>query len=330
MRYLKDFSRSALLRFGASPVLLDVGASGGSFPVWNSISKESIYVGFDPDERDLDLVRGQKFKQKHLIRKAVSASDANEIKFFLTKSPHCSSILEPDVSGLSKYLFSDLFSVEHQVAASATTLASVVNDLNLTSIDWAKFDTQGLDLRLYLSLPDSLRGSVLAVDVEPGIIDAYKGEDKFCDTHNALVQDGFWLESMNVRGSVRMSRESIGEATSMDSKICTEMLEMMPKSPGWVQARYLRSIESLIAGKFSRREFVLLWAFAILVRQFGTAFEVGLAFENRFGRSEDAEWLKRNALIALRQNEPIANKVRRVLPQRVRVALSKIKQFWRS
>ncbi len=31
------------------PVLVDIGAAGGAFPIWDGIARHSVYVGFDPD-----------------------------------------------------------------------------------------------------------------------------------------------------------------------------------------------------------------------------------------------------------------------------------------
>lgn len=36
----------------APPVLVDVGAAGGAAPIWRSIARYSIGIGFEPDRRD--------------------------------------------------------------------------------------------------------------------------------------------------------------------------------------------------------------------------------------------------------------------------------------
>jgi hypothetical protein len=50
--------------------------------------------------------------------------------------------------------------------------------ININYIDWFKTDTQGTDLRLFKTLPSKIADHVLAAEFEPGILDAYIGEDK--------------------------------------------------------------------------------------------------------------------------------------------------------
>ncbi len=45
-------------------------------------------------------------------------------------------------------------------------------------IDGYKTDSQGTDLRIFNSLPKEIINKILLAEFEPGIIDAYQGEDK--------------------------------------------------------------------------------------------------------------------------------------------------------
>src|SRR6185503_6525843 len=94
------------------------------------------------------------------------------------------------------------------------TLDAVVKRLGLTGIDWLKVDTQGTDLRIFTTLSANVRSGVLAIDLEPGLIDAYQGEDLFVDTHKTLTQSGFWLSNLDVRGVARMKRSTLEFLTS--------------------------------------------------------------------------------------------------------------------
>ena len=75
------------------------------------------------------------------------------------------------------------------VELPALDIPSVLAELGLERVDWLKGDSQGTDLRLFRSLGD-LASSVLVAEFEPGIIDAYEGEDKFADVLNDLVPAG--------------------------------------------------------------------------------------------------------------------------------------------
>jgi len=163
-------------------------------------------------------------------------------------------------------------------------LDSVLHQFSLPRVDWFKTDSQGTDLRLFKSLSDPVRAGVLALDIEPGLIDAYQSEDLFIDAHRELTRDGFWLSNLQVRGAVRLRRASCEALSGLIPNSEYEHLERkLKKSPAWCEARYLRTIESLASGQFSRREYVLLWIFALLDDQLGFTADLTIEYERAFG-----------------------------------------------
>src|SRR5215475_10913019 len=79
------------------PVLLDIGASGAPPAIWRSIAPYSVYVGFDPDLRDMQQTTDQSFARAVIVNEAVSADTGRpHAHFYFTKSPPCSSTLKPD------------------------------------------------------------------------------------------------------------------------------------------------------------------------------------------------------------------------------------------
>src|SRR5512140_639980 len=98
---------------GIRPVLLDIGASGAPPPIWNEIAPHSIYVGFDPDLREIHDERSTGFHRSVIVNEAVTADkDASEVKFYLTRSPFCSTVLPPNPPATSHWMESNLFEVE--------------------------------------------------------------------------------------------------------------------------------------------------------------------------------------------------------------------------
>ena len=87
----------------------------------------------------------------------------------------------------------------------------VAQQFNLSTLDWLKVDLQGTDLRLFTMLDAPLRSHVLALDIEPGLIDAYIGEDLFIETHRTLTQSGFWLADLDVQGTVRVKQQTLSK-----------------------------------------------------------------------------------------------------------------------
>lgn len=262
-----------------SPVLIDVGASSAPHAWWLPIAAQSIYVGFDADSRDLNEPIGTPFRRVVIINKAVSPTDEEHVRFFLTRSPYCSSTLHPDNDSLQPFSHADLFTVESQGQAPAITLNRALEELGLTEVDALKIDSQGTDLRLFMSLEGWKRGKVLALDVEPGLIDAYLGEDLFVDTHRALKNAGFWLSTLDVRGVARVSSQRFPGFTSEADRAA--LLRVHKQTPGWCEARYLRRVETLDPA--DRRSLILLFTFALLDSQLGYASEVVTIYRKHHG-----------------------------------------------
>ena len=173
-------------------------------------------------------------------------------------------------------------------------------------MDWLKTDSQGTDLRLFLGLPAPVRDGVLALDIEPGLIDAYVGEDLWIDAHRALTGGGFWLSHLDVRGAVRMRRENLSLLAQYAPGTNDRQVQTAVRpSPGWGESRYLRTIDWLVQTGADERAFVLLWVFAGLDGQYGFALDVGAAYETRFGPSERATFLQSQAALAIARVRPV-------------------------
>jgi len=316
-----------LKTLGIQPVLLDIGASGGFPSFWAPIAQYSTYIGFDPDNRELRDIQDGQFSRSVIFNKAViSCPGGQETEFFLTKSPYCSSSLPPDPESLSDYLFSDLFEVNKAVSVPATTINAALDSLGVKHVDWFKTDSQGIDLRLFLSLNESVRSRVLAVDIEPGLIDAYKGEDLFVDVHCELLKQGLWLSSLQIRGSVRMQRKTLRALNEYNLGLNDlHINRSVRSSPCWCEARYLRSIQSLKEQNANQREYALLWLFAIMGGQWGYGLDIASEFEQQFGRSEVCAILRSVPVMNIRKrNSTFRNVCRRILPRSVKEAIMKL------
>jgi FkbM family methyltransferase len=162
-----DFLRKA----GASPVLVDVGASGSIHAPWYSFAKESVFVGFDPDKRELDPMLGEAFKQHHVMDKVVvGPGKGDAVPFHLTAHPACSSMLKPNFPVLNAYLFADLFTIERNSTVAAITLQNALDATQIEAVDWLKVDSQGCDLDVLEGLDKARRDRLLCVEVEPDFL----------------------------------------------------------------------------------------------------------------------------------------------------------------
>src|SRR3954452_12909485 len=93
------------------PVFVDIGASGGLADEWRLFAPHSICVAFDADTRDfqVDAVEGGDWKKLYTLNRLVSDAASDALPFYLTRSPHCSSSLQPDNDALGPWAFARLF-----------------------------------------------------------------------------------------------------------------------------------------------------------------------------------------------------------------------------
>ena len=313
-----------LLILDLHPVLVDIGAAGVPPTIWQPIARQSCYVGFDADPRAVSQASRGTFYQETVLNEAVTEDKVSEVVFHLTRSPYCSSRLKPDSKSLERFLFSDLFMVEREARVRATNLNEVLRQLNLAIIDWIKLDTQGTDLRLFQSLRAEVRDHVLALDIEPGLIDAYEEEDLFVEAHEQLTRSGFWLSRLEVHGAIRMRRATLKYLAAQTRNIGEEMIsESTRKSPAWCEARYFRAVESLEPSRVSQRDYVLLWLFAMLDHHFGVALDLAVDYEKVFGSDLVSRILLDEPLRQIRRDRPRAwfRKFKSLLPEPLKRAV---------
>jgi hypothetical protein len=271
----------------APPVLVDVGAAQGIHPKWRPVAKYSVCVAFEADERELSSVTSEAAGFRRLTTyNAIAAERASEAEqFHLTSSPFCSSRLRPDAKALRRYAFAPLFQVERTLELRALDVPGVLAELGLEQVDWFKADSQGTDLRLFRSL-GPLAEKVLVAEFEPGIIDAYEGEDKLADVLGELGPRGFWMSDLRVRGSTRIDSELaqriLGERARSYLHVCHK------QAPGWAEVEYFSDFED--DRSFGKRELLLGCAFALVRGHNAFAFELAGRGRARFGAPfEDIE-----------------------------------------
>lgn len=253
------------------PVLVDVGAAGGMHAPWRPIARQSVCLAFDPDERDLAAARGDRgYRRCHVVRAIVTDRDAAALELHLTTSPHCSSTLRPRADALAAYAHAGLFDVVGTAHVPSVRLETALAEHGLERIDWLKTDSQGLDRRVFESLSPLQRKRVLVVDLEPGILDGYEGEDKLRDVLDAFDSDNFWCASLVARGAVR------GSADVLARHLGGSMLPVLPVTErtgaGWVEIEYINTF--LDSAVRDVRDLLLGWVFSSLLGHHAFALEL--------------------------------------------------------
>ena len=260
-------THSSLL--SSPPVLVDIGASGTIHKKWNPIAKYAICIAFDADSRDFEICESEDkgWRKLYSMNRLVASEGAEEMDFYLTHSPHCSSSLAPDQKALEPWAFSPLFEVDQVVKLPAVDLHSVLEKIGITYIDWYKTDSQGTDLRIFDALPKSIIRKIISAEFEPGIIDAYMGEDKLHQLMAYMDKQPFWVSHMEVKGSQRIDQDDLQNLNYLKRRFISSFLKT---APGWCEISYINKLSDK---EMSCREYLLGWVFATMKGEHGFAIQ---------------------------------------------------------
>lgn len=251
------------------PVLIDVGASESMHKLWKKFSSFSICVAFDADDREIGYTEKitKEFKKLYVFNCIVTSDNTEQTDFYLTKSPYCSSTLEPQEDKLNDWAYAEKFNVIKKTKMNAKSLMQSLEEIQINKIDWFKSDSQGIDLRLFNSISNEIKKNIIVAEFEPGFIDSYKGEDKLSDLIKDFEEKKFWLSDITVKGSQRLTRDQLNSYFKFNS--IKKLAQFSHKtSPGWAELIYIRNIN---ADNYSAREFLLGWVFSTVLRQHGYA-----------------------------------------------------------
>lgn len=263
------------------PVLVDIGASGAIHPKWSRIAPYAVCIAFDADDREMGYAvhETKGYRKLYIINRIVTAEPIATAQFYLTKSPYCSSLLKPDKESLDQWAFGELFDVDRITDLETVTIQTVLSKLGIKKIDWFKTDSQGTDLRLFRSLGDDLVRHVLVAEFEPGIIDAYEGEDKLRDLMTFMDKQPFWVSALEVKGTVRMNRDIYDNRFStIERRLLGQVMKI---APGWGEVSYMNTF-SRTAEYLDKRDYLLGWIFADIEKHYGFALEIASRASERF------------------------------------------------
>jgi hypothetical protein len=279
------------------PVLVDVGASGKLRKIWMEIAPFSIYISFDADTRDMAIVEQSKgiYKKSFVINRIVADQEGLK-KFYLTKDPHCSSTLEPDLESLSPYHIKSLFEIERIQVLPSVSLQSIFRKLDIYYVDWFKTDSQGTDLKIFKSMGEEYIKKVLVAELEPGILDAYKGEDKLHAIMGFFdARKDFWCDECLVRGMARFSEGLYKRLGRFERRF---FYCFQKPCAFWAEISYMNSMNGI---HWTKRDYLLMIAFAILKKQYGFALEIAERGEEIF-RDQIFDKLKESTLKIMKIN----------------------------
>jgi hypothetical protein len=134
---------------------------------------------------------------------------------------------------------------------------------------------------------------VLVAEFEPGIIDAYQGEDKLWQLMSYMDGREFWMSDITIKGSQRVKADIMENLSQLEKKCISKLLKT---SPGWGEVAYINSFKQ----DFTKREFLLGWVFSTLKQQHGFALEIAIEGYHKFDAPIFLE-LKKNTLLSIKR-----------------------------
>jgi len=260
-------------------VLVDVGASGELHAIWKKIAPYSVCIAFDADIREMAFVEDKKSQYKNLIVINRILSDKNSKKpFYLTKSPFCSSALKPNKEKLKDWFFRDLFTLTKTVSLDTVCLPTILEDLSLDYIDWFKTDSQGTDLRVFKVLDENIIANISVAEFEPGINDAYLGEDKMHILMKYMESRPFWLSDLVIKGTQRIKPETVRNTFNALERRFFHLL--LKKNGYWGEMTYINSFSS--PSTESKRSLLTGWVFNTILKNYGFALELATFAQSKY------------------------------------------------
>ena len=120
-------------------------------------------------------------------------------------------------------------------------------------------------MRIFKALPLNIIEKIIVAEFEPGIINAYGGEDKLHQLMNYMDKKPFWISSMKIKGSQRIDQNDLVDLNMLQSKSIDSFLKM---APGWCEISYINNLEN---DNLSRRDLLLSWVFSSIKEEHGFA-----------------------------------------------------------
>jgi len=286
-----------LSQHNISLVLVDLGASGDNWEPFELLKDISDLLRFDPDIRDVRDLKGEKGHRIITFNRAVVESEVDNITFYLTKSPYCSSTLKPDFERLSSYPYSDLFEVVGTASVPAITLNQAVVSTGFKQINWIKLDTQGTEFRILKSIPENLFDTILVCDIEASLYPHYIGADTLPAMHELMLENDFWVVEMRPHWNTRMTSDSYRKINERyKEQIYKVFRYSMHQQPTTLESCYARTIEGAKKRDYDFNMFMQLYLCYFTLGAFEYCLEILNSIESLFGGNETIEQLRQKTL----------------------------------
>lgn len=164
-------------------VLMHIGSAGSNFNKWNKISKNSILISVDGNKSSIQTKK--KFL-KVIDENVIISNKSGRAKFFVTKDPDCSSLLEPNEKVYENWYLAHRFKIQKKINVNVIEINNFLKSKKIKYIDWLVIDIQGIDLKVIKKLKYDIKKEISILDIEPGFDFFYKKADTISEVFDYM------------------------------------------------------------------------------------------------------------------------------------------------
>lgn len=172
-----------IIEIGAHPY---EGKEEPFYQILDYFPKSKIYA-FEINENECDKLNNSSKSGVKYFPYALGQKD-EEIKFYETKHPMCSSTYEPNEELLKIYNNLEVASLKGISKIKTTSLDRFLKKEKINSIDFIKIDIQGGEMNVFKGARESLKNTLMVIS-EVEFIPIYKNQPLFGDINSFLNKE---------------------------------------------------------------------------------------------------------------------------------------------
>jgi FkbM family methyltransferase len=165
-------------------IYMDIGARAVKQNHFIKTFPQSQYIGFELDTDECTRLNALDFK-RHRFYPQVIGRDRETRTLYVTRNPACSSLYEPNVRDMHRFLeCGPFFEVLERKTVETVDLDAWCRETDVSGIDFLELDTQGSELDILQGCKKLLSTSILGLRVEVEFYPLYKDQPLFSDIDN--------------------------------------------------------------------------------------------------------------------------------------------------
>jgi FkbM family methyltransferase len=167
-------------------IYMDIGARATKHNAFVKTFPQSQYIGFELDAEECKRLNALDSKRHRFYPQAIGR-DRETRTLYVTRNPACSSLYEPNVRDMHRFMeCGPFFEVLERKTVETVGLDAWCRESDISGIDFLELDTQGSELDILQGCKQLLATSILGLQVEVEFYPLYKDQPFFADVDNYL------------------------------------------------------------------------------------------------------------------------------------------------